>query len=51
MPLSPIDSIDKHQLVRLALELAAQLIPINEPEFEEAWELHREITVYLKENV
>lgn len=49
MPLSPIYSIEKHQLVRLALELAATLLPVGEPELEEAWELHRMITAYLKE--
>lgn len=42
---------DQLQLIRLLIELAAPLLPINEPEFEEAWELHRAITVYLKENV
>lgn len=47
---SPIDSIEKHQLIRLALELAVQVIPAGEPELAEFWELHREITAYLKEN-
>ena len=46
---SPIDSIEKHQLVRLAIELAVQILPVGEPELEEFWELHRVITAYLKE--
>lgn len=50
MAQSPIDSIEKHQLLRLALELAVQVIPAGEPELAELWELHSEISEYLKKN-
>jgi len=35
------------QLIRLLVELAAPML--ESPELEEAWELHRMITAYLKE--
>jgi len=50
MAQSPIDSIEKHQLIRLAIEMAAKAIPAGEPELAELWELHSEISEYLKKN-
>lgn len=44
----PLTTTQLH-LIRLLVELGAPLIDPNEPEFTEAWELHRVITAYLKE--
>lgn len=40
-------TLDQLQLIRLLVELAAPML--ESPELEEAWELHRMITAYLKE--
>lgn len=37
-------------LIRLLVELGAPLIDPKEPEFAQAWWLHRWITAYLRKN-